>query len=280
MISVIIPAYNRQDTITRAVESVLCQTYSDIEVIVVDDCSKDNTVATVKKIKDERLRVIECKENSGACRARNIGIDYAKGEYISFQDSDDVWHANKLEIELKKLIDMDVDVVGCGFFKYDGKRKIQWPTHKIEGNYLERVLKGNYVTTQAILAKKECLQKEKFDISLKRYQDWELVIRLLKNYKFYFINEALIDVYLQNDSITKNHMAGADSAMYILEKHKELYRNYPKSDKVIKKIYAYGKMQEGKFEHNYYKDILSDYGFDIFILVRSLQYELRKRVIK
>lgn len=97
MISVIIPVYNRENTIRRSVLSVLNQSVSNIEVLVVDDCSNDNTINILKKLKDSRLKIIELEKNRGANFARNIGIDLAIGDYISFQDSDDFWLPTKLE---------------------------------------------------------------------------------------------------------------------------------------------------------------------------------------
>ena len=94
LISVIIPTYNRRDKVTYAVKSVLDQTYSNIEVIIIDDASTDNTEAEIKKIKDDRIRYIYLEKNHGAAGARNVGIKEANGTYIAFQDSDDIWEKN------------------------------------------------------------------------------------------------------------------------------------------------------------------------------------------
>ena len=85
MISVVLPAYNRRNTVRKAVESVLNQTERDIECIVVDDASTDDTAGVLTEISDSRLRIIRPTENSGACHARNVGVQAAKGEYIAFQ---------------------------------------------------------------------------------------------------------------------------------------------------------------------------------------------------
>ena len=111
LVSVVIPAYNREKTIREAVESVLEQSYTNLEVIIVDDCSTDRTVEIVESIPDDRVIIIRCKENGGACRARNIGIENAKGEYIAFHDSDDIWHADKLEKSMYYLKKENVDFV-------------------------------------------------------------------------------------------------------------------------------------------------------------------------
>ena len=98
LISVIIPTYNRRDKVTYAVKSVLDQTYSNIEVIIIDDASTDNTEAEIKKIKDDRIRYIYMEKNHGAEGARNVGIKEANGTYIAFQDSDDIWEKEKFSI--------------------------------------------------------------------------------------------------------------------------------------------------------------------------------------
>ncbi|MFZ1988674.1 MAG: glycosyltransferase family 2 protein, partial [Alphaproteobacteria bacterium] len=96
-VSVVIPVYNRANLICRAVESVLRQTYSPYEVIVVDDASSDKSAAIAEAIRDPRVQVIRNEVNRGGGAARNIGIDAALGDYIAFLDSDDMWHRDKLE---------------------------------------------------------------------------------------------------------------------------------------------------------------------------------------
>ena len=104
MVSVIIPTYNRAARLPMSVESVLNQTYRDLEIIIVDDGSTDLTEDVVRAMSDSRIRYIKHPRNLGGCKARNTGVSNAKGEYIAFQDSDDVWHADKLEVELKALL--------------------------------------------------------------------------------------------------------------------------------------------------------------------------------
>lgn len=112
-ISVIIPTYNREKLIERSIKSVLNQTYKNIEVIVVDDCSNDNTKSIVNSIKDDRLIYIKLSKNKGACYARNKGIEAASGKYIAFNDSDDVFYKNKLEKQLKNLLNNNSDLDFC-----------------------------------------------------------------------------------------------------------------------------------------------------------------------
>lgn len=100
LVSVIIPTYNRAGIIRRTIESVMGQTYQNLDIIIVDDASQDNTEEVVKAIQDERIRYIRNVKNQGASITRNNGVEAARGEYVAFLDSDDVWLPNKIELQL------------------------------------------------------------------------------------------------------------------------------------------------------------------------------------
>ncbi|WP_417189864.1 glycosyltransferase family 2 protein [Bacteroides sp.] len=102
LVSVIMPSYNASRFIAESINSVLLQTYVHWELLIVDDCSKDNSVEVIQKFADidSRVKLFPLKENVGAAAARNIAIEHAQGRYIAFLDSDDVWNENKLRIQL------------------------------------------------------------------------------------------------------------------------------------------------------------------------------------
>lgn len=102
LVSIITPAYNAADYIAETIESVLAQTYKNWEMLIVNDCSKDNTSEIVQSYaaKDKRIKLINLKQNSGAAVARNTAIQNAKGRYIAFLDSDDLWKKEKLQKQL------------------------------------------------------------------------------------------------------------------------------------------------------------------------------------
>jgi teichuronic acid biosynthesis glycosyltransferase TuaG len=106
-VSVIIPMYNSSKYIKECVQSVLNQTYKNIELIIVDDMSSDNSVEIVEQFKDDRIKLIKLSKNVGAALARNKGIDNATGEYICFLDSDDYWVLDKLERQVKFIEEND-----------------------------------------------------------------------------------------------------------------------------------------------------------------------------
>ena len=113
LVSIIIPSYNRENVIKDAIESVLKQTLADIECIVVDDGSTDNTQDVLRGIDDDRLVYYRLDNNRGACYARNYGVMHARGKYIAFQDSDDIWDEHKLEKQFIFLEKHDADMTFC-----------------------------------------------------------------------------------------------------------------------------------------------------------------------
>lgn len=230
LISVIIPTYNREKTIIRAVDSVLSQTYKNIEIIVVDDNSKDQTISLLEKINDHRIKIIKLNENHGACHARNVGIENAKGDYIAFQDSDDEWLEDKLEIQLKHLLESKSDMIFCQITRIDGNKKVIIPDNNFKmSNIKEEVTKqlliDNCISTQSILAKRKVFEDIKFDEKFPRFQDWDLVLRISQKYKIDFINKALVNLYLQNDSLTKNIQKGVDALLLLNDKYKNIIEN-------------------------------------------------------
>lgn len=227
MVSVIIPSYNREKTIKRAVESVLNQTYKDIEVIVVDDCSSDKTIEILTSIKDKRFSYYKLDKNSGACVARNLGIEKAKGEFIAFQDSDDEWLSDKLEKQMKAFDNKDIDVVFCPFNKVSNEKTEIHPVLH-EGIVSRDALIGkSCVSTQTLIAKKECFDKIKFDPFMPRLQDYDITIRLSEKYNFYFVNKPLVNMYVQGDSISKNRTKLLNAEIRILSKYQKEAAEYP-----------------------------------------------------
>ncbi|MCR5595145.1 MAG: glycosyltransferase [Lachnospiraceae bacterium] len=107
MVSIIVPVYNAKEYIASTIQCVREQTYSDWELILVDDRSKDGTADEIRRITqelgDDRIRLIECETNCGAAHARNVGLDIADGRYIAFLDADDVWYPDRLKKGMKYM---------------------------------------------------------------------------------------------------------------------------------------------------------------------------------
>ena len=223
MISVIIPTYNREKVIERAILSVLNQVNCDfLEVIVVDDCSKDNTEEVVKGIRDSRIKFVRLEKNSGACVARNKGIELASGEYIAFQDSDDEWLPHKLEIQLSEMKKNNASVSFCSFYKINETlgTKIVFPQNVINGfiDY-KTLLTKSIVSTQCIVAKRECFENTRFDPQMPRLQDWDIILSLAQKFKVLHVDQPLVNMYVQEESISAHPEKGIVALELLQKKH-------------------------------------------------------------
>lgn len=223
LVSVIIPTYNRANIIKGSIDSVLKQNYTNIEIIIVDDFSSDNTESVVKSIKDSRVNYIRLNENHGACYARNIGIKEAKGKFVSFQDSDDMWRIDKLKTQIDIINKNNLDVVICAFYRYDEYNNVKKYPHNCNTGKISysELIKNNIASTQCIVAKKECFYDVKFDESLPRLQDWDLILELSKRYNIFYLDKPLVDVYVQSDSIGKSPEKAIVALKILIDKNKE-----------------------------------------------------------
>ena len=207
-ISVIIPTFNRGKLIGNSIKSVLNQTFKNIEIIVIDDGSTDNTKKVVEKFHNDKIKYIKLKENKGGSNARNIGIKMAKGQYISFQDSDDIFYPNKLEKQLENLVNKNSNLDFCKInviynesYSYFVPSEIR-EKRIFKGNFINELISfGNFISTQAILAKKLLIKKYLFDPEMPRLQDYDLLLRMIPKVKISYTKEVLVDLYIQKNSL-------------------------------------------------------------------------------
>jgi len=226
-ISVIIPTYNRAKIVGNSIKSVLNQTFKNLEVLVVDDGSTDNTKEIIDKIKDDRVRYIKLINNSGAANARNIGIKNAIGQFISFQDSDDIFYPYKLERQLKNIINQKSNLDFCKIrvflnstFTYLRPDENQEKSLLNGDIFNELISKGNFISNQAMLIRKKFILKYLFDPEMPRLQDYDLILRMIPKVKISYTREVLVDLHIQKDSITQSRKK-LKQAIYIL-----LNKNY------------------------------------------------------
>lgn len=250
MVSVIIPTYNRSYVLLRSIDSVLNQTYRNIELIVVDDGSTDNTQELLFNIADERLKVVKTSGKTGANNARNLGVKHAKGELIAFQDSDDEWLLDKLEKQLNFLEKSGADACFCSFKRFTPSSTIVLPLEEKRNSMMRSpakidikdTLRSNAISTQTLLIKKDVFQElDGFEPSIKNLEDWEFAVRLIDRFSVAFINEALVNVYEQNDSISLDIKAIIQARKFFLKKFKPIYKRYPNI--YLRIIYDYYKIR-------------------------------------
>lgn len=153
LVSIVTPAYNASNTIRETADSVISQTFSNWEWLIVDDGSSDNTIEIIQSLieKDRRIKLLKTESNSGAATARNVGIKEAKGNFIAYIDSDDLWEKDKLEKQIKFMIDNDYAFTYSNYivFSPDGKEK-QYRPKKDKSTYKD-ILKSNVIGCSTIM---------------------------------------------------------------------------------------------------------------------------------
>ncbi len=228
MVSIIIPTYNRAKILPRAINSILGQSYKDFELIVVDDCSSDNTDDVMKSFTDPRIRYIKHAQNKGGAAARNTGIKSAQREYVAFLDSDDEWQSEKLTKQVFKIVNSsdETGLVFCLFKTIDSVKKDErlYSVYKNEATQA-KILTRNFIGTfSVVLIKKKFLDMVGgVDESLTSCQDWDLYVRLSRVCQFDFMNEALVKYY---SSRSKNQISHNKRAIVLgytrfIEKNKQ-----------------------------------------------------------
>lgn len=234
MVSVIIPTFNRANTIDKSIKSVIDQGELIKEILIIDDNSNDNTEEIVKNIDSNKIKYYKSDKSIGACAARNIGIEKSNSDFIAFHDSDDIWHIDKLKKQFNYMVNSDVDIVCSGYNQIMNGNKIYIGKNISDNEIHKELLNENFIGTPTIMGKAECFKKNKFDTELPRFQDWELMIRLSKIYKVGFIDEPLVDAFVQKNSITMNKKNATKALNLILNKNIDELIERPK---IIEKYY-------------------------------------------
>lgn len=225
LFSVIIPVFNRKELLIRAIDSVLTQTFSSFEIIVIDDHSTDGTIDSLRKSHNDQIRILSNTKTKGASGARNTGIENAKGEWVAFLDSDDWWDTNKLKVT-KEYIDLqssfDVFYSACYYVNMAGELT-PVPTNAIQGDISSILGRMNPIRGfSSLVVKRELLTLVSgFDEQLPARQDVDLYFRLSKTAKFYFIPKILTFISFANhDKISSNQYNRLFGWIMVYKKHK------------------------------------------------------------
>lgn len=219
LVSIIMPSYNHREFISIAIESVLNQTVTDLELIIVDDASKDNSRQIIKEYgeKDSRIKPLFHEENKGIARTVNDGVERAKGKFIAFIGSDDVWHKDKLEKQVGileknenlivwsegKIIDANGNSNGELFTQMHSASK-----KKKSGNIFEELLQTNFIFGSSLIFKREIVKDFRFNEALKYLNDYQYVVDLARKYNYFFIPEPLVLYRIHGENITLSDSIG------------------------------------------------------------------------
>ncbi|MDZ8054381.1 MAG: glycosyltransferase family 2 protein [Aulosira sp. ZfuVER01] len=245
LVSVIVPAYNAESFIERTLDSILAQTYINIEVLVVDDGSQDRTAEIVKSFVEKDSRVILLtQKNAGVAAARNLAIEKSRGEYIAPIDADDIWATQKLEKQVQCMlegdqslglvyawsVDIDEDDVIIKLFNSEHHKYF----FSIEGTVYPDLVYTNFLGNASVpLIRRACLEKVGFyncELKAKNAQgceDWDLYLRIAEHYKFRVVREFLIGYRQVKGSMSRNYITMERSYNLVLAEFRQRHPEIP-----------------------------------------------------
>lgn len=200
LITVVMPNYNGQRFVGQAIDSVLAQTYQNFELLVVDDCSNDDSLRLImeRAQRDKRIRLIALKENSGVATARNVGIREAKGKYIALLDNDDLWTADKLERQLA-IAEKGADIVYCSYdFIDEQNNEIKKPFIVPKQTNFNKMLESSVISCSTSFIKTELMQAHPFNPEF-YHEDYVLWMELLRVCPNAYGDEKVLMHYRQVD---------------------------------------------------------------------------------
>ena len=241
LVSVVIPTYKRSETLIRAIQSALNQTYRNIEVLVVDDNMPNDAFSlavqeTLRAVPDKRVHYLQQEKHINGSAARNAGIEAAKGEYVAFLDDDDVWYPDKLDKQMEVFsANPSVGLV------YTGTRAIYVNDHvsysilpKHEGDLSRIILLENCIgTTSSVVAKKDIIVAAgKFDTQMPALQDYDLWVRICQLARIGTVRAEELDYYNFRDStqISSNTEKYEKAFIRLNEKYQELLKTLNASE--------------------------------------------------
>jgi glycosyltransferase involved in cell wall biosynthesis len=223
-VSVIVPVFNRSSTVGDALESLMNQTLQSWEALVVDNGSSDDSVKIVNEytLQDRRIGLIRHDQRKGAPAARNIGIRAAKGDWITFLDSDDHLLSDSIEVRLRLAIEKRLQVVhsDCLVVKTKNAKPEPMGVRPIRGWVYKLLLRGPATTGYFLFSRDAFSRIGTLDETLRSYQDWDLAIRLARYYEFGFVDKpTFIWNCFRDDTISNNLLRTAEGYEQVFTKH-------------------------------------------------------------
>lgn len=211
LVSIIVPVYNAENFLEDTINSVLNQTYSNWELILVNDASKDNSKKIIEKYLNDKIKLIDMKQNGGVSKARNKGVDSAKGDYIAFLDADDLWEKEKLEKQIEIIEkDSNIGLIFTGTRYIDeNSNNYNYVLEVPETISYKELLKQNIISCSSVLVKKEHVMKYKMQND-GMHEDFAVWLQILKEgIKVVGINEPLLIYRISRNSKSSNKVKAA-----------------------------------------------------------------------
>ncbi len=202
LISVLLSVYNDEKNIKKSIDSILLQSYKNIELLVMDDCSLDRTYEILNEITDRRIKIFRNKENQGLTKSLNTLIENSSGKILARQDSDDISLPSRLEVQYRNLLKYQLDACTTRAYVKNSKRSIPRYSHFLPVSFVVRF--KNPFIHGTLMVKKEVLQDiGLYDENIKYAQDYKLFLDLLKkNYKIKVLKNKLYVLNMENNIST------------------------------------------------------------------------------
>ena len=231
LVSAILPTYNRADYVSGAIETVLGQSHDEIEIVVVDDGSTDDTRERLAAYaEDDRVRVRHNGENRGISASMNRAADLADGEFICVLNDDDRWHPEKVEKQLATFerAGEDVGIVYTGGVVKQGERVVRVYRPERRGDiYPEVIARFGLHPHSSHMLRAECFELGGFDPDFPRGVDWDHCIRLAREYEFEYVDERLVERIFHTNNISQQLTHGVEVNRMIWEKYREEIESHP-----------------------------------------------------
>lgn len=197
LVSVIMPVFNRQDVVLEAINSVLTQSYKNIELVIIDDCSTDNSVKVIKSVNDSRITLLQNKENKGCSYSRNYGVQHSHGDYIFYLDSDNTWDPRYIKVMMGAFKHIfDSQALYCGQYLFKGNNEKCYAVRYASFN--RSLLENrNYIDLNCFCHTRKAFDAVGgFDNNLQRLVDYDLILRMSDNFDIYSVPVLLSNYYL------------------------------------------------------------------------------------
>jgi len=224
LISIITPCYNAEKYISQTIESVLVQTYQNWEMLIIDDCSKDNSFVIAKSFaeKDNRIKLIKLEQNSGATVARNKAIELSQGKYLAFLDSDDLWFPEKLEKQINFMLGNDCDFSFTRYEHIDENGNSLGVIAKIIKKLTyKKMLFHDWVGCLTVIYKQD-LSNKIYGPILKNCNDYALFLQILRHAKNAMgYNENLAKYRILNKSLSRNKFGKVSFFIEMMTKYEK-----------------------------------------------------------
>lgn len=282
-ISIIIPTYNHAHLIKRCLSSLIDQTISNWEAIVINNFSKDNTIEVVEAFCDKRIRLINFNNNGIIGASRNKGIELARGNYVAFLDSDDFWYRKKLEISLRYLKNADVVYHALDIYTQKGKR----PFRKLRSRhvkspvFVDLMTNGNAINNSSVIVKKKLIEdvggfgEDELLVAMEDCDLWLRISRVTE--RFVYIPQKLGGYWLGGGNVTSASESYIVKLNSLYDRHVKFLNVEDRKQAELYKCYLVGRLKQklGQLDEakNYFK--LSNKAKNIKIKLKSmLQYSI------